>query len=283
MPPSSMLQNERVWVDDPAKRMRNLEVLRRNPDRCQALFVGWCHETARDADPAAIEPDRVLADGLRESLRLAAREHPLLLLLDTCEVLSADLDRWLRTLLAPLCRDETPLLVLIGSRLDPDVALPAGSREGWQIELPRERFRPVPFNDQVSFSVEEIEAALGQFRRPVEWERASLAESLHRVTRGVPLAVRALLDHLGEHGSEEFSSTSWPKGTMTSFPTNARLFVASSGRSPAGCFTTSTWNAGRNARTTCATSSPWPYCNGPTGKSSGNSGPAGVSAIAYAT
>ena len=198
-----MLQNERVWVDDPAKRMRNLEVLRRNPDRCQALFVGWCHETARDADPAAIEPDRVLADGLRESLRLAAREHPLLLLLDTCEVLSADLDRWLRTLLAPLCRDETPLLVLIGSRLDPDVALPAGSREGWQSELPRERFRPVPFNDQVRLSVEEIEAALGQLRRPVEWERGSLAERLHRVTRGVPLAVRALLDDLGEHGRDE--------------------------------------------------------------------------------
>jgi tetratricopeptide (TPR) repeat protein len=198
-----LLQNERVWVDDPAKRMRNLEILRRDSDRCQTLFVAWCHETARDADPAAIEPDRALADGLRESLRLAAREHPLLLLLDTCEVLSADLDRWLRTLLVPLCRDETPLLVLIGSRLDPDVALPAGSREGWQAELPRERFRPVPFNEQVRFSVEEIHAALGQLALPDEPERDLLAARLHRVTRGVPLAVRAVLDDLSEHGRDD--------------------------------------------------------------------------------
>ena len=68
--------------------------------------------------------------------------------------------------------------------------------------MPRERFRPVPFDEQVRFSVEEIEAALGQLMRLVEGARA-LAERLHRVTRGVPLAVRALLDDLGDHGREE--------------------------------------------------------------------------------
>ena len=198
-----MLQNERVWVDDPTKRTRNLDALRRDPDRCQALFVGWCHETARDVDPAVVEPDRLLVDGLRESLRLAAREHPLILLFDTCEVLSADLDRWVRTLLALLCRDETPLLVLIGSRLDPDVAVPAGVREGWQIELPRERFRSVPFNELVRFSVEEIADAVSRTSRPDQRERGALAERLHRVTRGVPLAVRALLDDLAERGRDE--------------------------------------------------------------------------------
>ncbi len=198
-----ILQNEGVWVNDSDKRNRNLELLRRNSERCQTLFAAWCHETARDADAATVEPDRALAEGLRESLRLAAKQHPLLLLLDTCEVLPADLDRWLRTLLIPVCRDETPLLILIGSRLEPDVALPAGSREGWHAELPRDRFRPVPFSDQVRFSVEEIKAALGQLPRPVDRDLGTLAEELHRVTRGVPLAVRALLDDLGEHGRDD--------------------------------------------------------------------------------
>jgi tetratricopeptide (TPR) repeat protein len=195
-----LLQNEGVWVDELEKRARKLETWRRDPERYRSLFVAWCHETARDADLAAIEPDRVLAEGLRESLRLASRGKPLVLLLDTCEVLSADLDRWLRRLLVPLCRDESPLLVLIGSRLAPDVALPAGSREGWQAELPRERFREVPFGELVRFSVEEIEAALGALSRTIEGDPGDVAEEMHRITRGVPLAVRALLD-LHEEGT----------------------------------------------------------------------------------
>ena len=189
-----LLENESLWSDDPAKRTRRLETLFRDTDRHQSVFAAWCHETARDADPAAIEPDRILAEGLQEALRQAAAKSPLLLLLDTCEVLSADLDRWLRRLLIPLCRDETPVLVLIGSRLIPDVAVPAGSREGWQEELPRDRFRPVAFAEAVRFSIEEIETALRTLPRPVTGDIGELAAQLHRITRGVPLAVRAVLD-----------------------------------------------------------------------------------------
>ncbi len=188
-----LLKQEGIWVDDEKKRTRNVENWRRDAKRFQAIFETWCRETARDAENAAINPDGVLAEGLRESLRQAAREKPLLLLLDTCEVLSADLDRWLQNLLAPLCRDETPLLVLIGSRLRPDVALAPGSREGWQAEL-RERFRDVPFAESRRFSVEEIEAALDKLKRPVEGDHGKTAEQLHRITLGVPLALRALLD-----------------------------------------------------------------------------------------
>jgi tetratricopeptide (TPR) repeat protein len=197
-----LLQEEGIWDDDLAKRTRKLETWRRDARRYQGTFAAWCRETARDADSAAIDPDRVLADGLRDSLRRAASARPLVLLLDTGEVLSAELDRWLRHLLVPLCRDESPVLVLIGSRLIPDVALPAGSREGWQAELPRDRFRPIDFGDMVRFSVEEIETALGKLKRPVDGDREEVAERLHRITRGVPLAVRALLD-LHEDGAGE--------------------------------------------------------------------------------
>jgi hypothetical protein len=197
-----LLQEEGIWDDDVAKRTKKLDTWRRDARRYQTTFAAWCHETARDADPAAIDPDNTLADGLRESLRQAAMKQPLILLLDTGEVLSAELDRWLRHLLVPLCRDESPVLVLIGSRLAPDVALSPGSREGWQTELRRERFRPIDFGELVRFSVEEIEAALGTLNRPVEGDRGEMAVRLHRITRGVPLAVRALLD-LHEEGIED--------------------------------------------------------------------------------
>ena len=198
-----LLENEGLWVDDQPRRAANIEAWRRNHDRYESSFVSWCRETARDADPAAIEPNRFLAEGLRASLRRAALEKPLLLLLDTGEVLSQELDGWLRRLLVPLCHDESPLLVLIGSRLLPDVALPGGSRQGWQAELPRERLRTIPFDELVRFSVEEIESALGALAPSVEGDQAIIAEQLHRITRGVPLAVRALLDDLQDGGRSD--------------------------------------------------------------------------------
>ncbi len=197
-----LLDGESVWDDDVAKRARKLEAWQRDPERYRISFLAWCHETARDADAAVIDPDGELVGGLRDALRAAARGKPLILLLDTGEVLSAELDRWLRRLLVPICRDESPALILIGSRLVPDVALSSGSREGWQTEIPRERFRPILIDELFRFSVEEIDAALNTPKQPSVGEAGELAERIHKITRGMPLAVRALLD-FREEGIDE--------------------------------------------------------------------------------
>jgi tetratricopeptide (TPR) repeat protein len=187
-----LLVREGIWDQDAKQRKRKLETWRYDVERYTRTFEAWGHASYHDE--AAIEPDRVLAKGLREALRRAAQQRPLLLLLDTAEVLSDDLDGWLRWLLVPLCSGPTPLLLLVGSRRPPDSHLPAGSREGWLAEVPRQRLRVIPFAESVRFTVKEIEAALKRLQRPVTGSRAALAVRLHQVTRGVPLALRALLD-----------------------------------------------------------------------------------------
>ena len=274
-----LLENEGLWVDDQPRRAANIEAWRRNHDRYESSFVSWCRETARDADPAAIEPNRFLAEGLRASLRRAALEKPLLLLLDTGEVLSQELDGWLRRLLVPLCHDESPLLVLIGSRLLPDVALPGGSRQGWQAELPRERLRTIPFDELVRFSVEEIESALARSRRPSKAIRRSspnsctesLAAFRWRCERSSMISRTA--------GAVIPSSSNSPKRTTTSPWTKVKRFARWLPGSRSGCSTTSIRIASGNERTTCATSSSWPCCNAHTSRFSSIYGPAGASVI----
>ena len=68
-------------------------------------------------------------------------------------------------------------------------------------ELPRDRFRSIPFGELVRFTVDEIEAALDKLARPLEGDHGDVAERLHKTTRGVPLAVRVLLD-LHENGDD---------------------------------------------------------------------------------
>jgi hypothetical protein len=60
--------------------------------------------------------------------------------------------------------------------------------------------RVVPFDERVRFTVNEIEEALDRLRRPIP-DVDGLADRLHAITRGVPLALRALLD-LHEEGAE---------------------------------------------------------------------------------
>lgn len=164
--------------------------------RRERAFEAWARRAASrplgtDAD-AAIVPNQVLGRGLAESLQVASASAPLLLVLDTCEVLSEELERALRSLLTRLVGDRARVLVLIGTRLEPDVGQPPGGRTGWRAELSRV-FREVPFRKNVHFTVDEIDAALGRLARPAP-AVPQLAERLHAVTRGVPLAVRGLFD-----------------------------------------------------------------------------------------
>ena len=203
-----LLGAENLWHDDDTKRDRNIQILRGDRARYRDLFGAWCRETG-ETDSCVICPNRALAEGLREALRKAMQSHPLIVVLDTCEVLSDDLDAWLRELFVPLFREPVPLLVLMGSRLRPDLHQLKGSRRGWLPEIPAAVLRVDDFGELLRFTVHEIESALGRLRRPVEDDTSQLAEVLHRVTLGVPLAVRGLLD-LHENGDPVLQNLSAP-------------------------------------------------------------------------
>ncbi|MVN79297.1 tetratricopeptide repeat protein [Hymenobacter sp. HMF4947] len=196
-----LLRNENLWDVDLARRQQNIMNWWNHSIRYELGFAAWCRAGSHSSDAAVIEPSNVRADALRTALQLAATQHPLLLLFDTCEVLNEELDTWLRRLLVPLLRDETPLLVFVGSRKQPDVDQLSGSRDGWRSELTERRRREIDFAEAKRFTVEEIEAALVSLHTPLVGDCTGIAERLHRLTLGVPLAVRTLLD-LHEDGDE---------------------------------------------------------------------------------
>lgn len=188
-----LLIAETLWHDDRDKRIKKLGLLQKDSVRYREVFGAWCKETGH-TDMAVICPGRARADGLRKSLRDVMQLHPIILLLDTCEILSHDLDAWLRELLAPLLREPLPLLVLIGSRLRPDLHQRQGSRKGWREEIPQAHLTPFDFGEGRRFTVTEIEIAINKLIVPFAGTHSTLSEKLHKTTLGIPIAVRALLD-----------------------------------------------------------------------------------------
>jgi tetratricopeptide (TPR) repeat protein len=160
----------------------------------ERLFRAWCEAkgAAHSDREAVLRPEDLRTSALQESLRLIAQQHPLLLLLDTCECLSARLDRCLRRLISPLCDGNGALLIVIGSRRPPDVGITAG-RDSWRTDVGDVRLRITRFDEDVLFTAEEISQALARTHRAVP-TTVDLAARVRAVTRGVPLAVRLLLD-----------------------------------------------------------------------------------------
>ncbi|MGR9087032.1 MAG: tetratricopeptide repeat protein [Gammaproteobacteria bacterium] len=195
------LSKHNLWAE--GDKLRNkLESLRTDQNLHHAVFVAWFENgggSASDPD-AVIRPDALRVNALQACMRNLAEEAPLVLILDTCEVIPLDLERWLRQLIAPLCDGRTAFLVLYGSRSLPDVAERPGSREVWRAVVGEERWRSIPFDEDVRFTVQEIARALRTVEPPVD-DPESLAERLHRITLGVPLAFRSLLD-LHEEGDD---------------------------------------------------------------------------------
>ncbi len=171
----------------------------------ERLFAAWFDAGGGSADDpdAVLRPDSLRVGALQACMRsLCSASAPLLLVLDTCEVIATDLERWLRQLVAPLCDGATPFLAIFGSRSAPDVAEPPGSREVWRSAVGEERWREVPFDEGVRFSVEEIALALARVVPRVA-DADGLAAKLHGITLGVPLALRSLIDMHSE-GSPVF-------------------------------------------------------------------------------
>ena len=115
------------------------------------------------------------------------------MIFDTCEVLSEDMDRWVRNMLVPLCDGCCAILVLFGSRLSPDVGERPGDKRGWRAEIGDGLWRRVRFDRDVHFTVGEIQQAVGKLRRKIS-DGEAIASRLHEITRGVPLAVRGRFD-----------------------------------------------------------------------------------------
>ena len=202
----------RIALSDKALRTngdgvaKSLDELQKNASLRKEVFDRWFEDGGGStADPEAVlRPDVLRTQALQESIRsVATSKAPLVLVLDTCEHLTDELERSLRQLIAPLCDGALPLLVLLGGRLPPDRWEPLGSREHWRALVGEERWRSAPFDEGVRFTVQEIQQSLQRVTPPVR-ESEELAERLLNITLGVPLALRSLID-LHEGGSDVLS------------------------------------------------------------------------------
>ena len=189
------LVQSRLWHEDKNELEHSLKQLSYDADLREHVFRKWFNlagEVVKDRE-ATLDSNRIRISAMHECIRNVARKRPLVVMFDTCELLSGHLDRLLRRLFAAVCDGKTPILILIVSRLAPDVAEPPGSREGWRADIGDERWRSFAFDEDVRFTVYEIERALEKLKNPVP-QVDGLAEALQRITLGVPLALRSLLD-----------------------------------------------------------------------------------------
>ncbi|MEM7560495.1 MAG: tetratricopeptide repeat protein, partial [Planctomycetota bacterium] len=197
-----LLYDESLRSDDKDEQKRLLDELRANRVEYDTLFGTWCQSEAVEVSDldAASRPTNLLLDGLVRSIRKSANEMPLLLMLDTCEVIShrPHLEYWLRRIVSQLCDGKTPILIQIVSRLKPDAGTVPGRRKGWS-EISDRLVSVVDFNaDNCLLSRAEIEHGLRRLEPKVD-ETQELSKQVFQVTLGVPLAVGSLFDmHLDQ-------------------------------------------------------------------------------------
>jgi tetratricopeptide (TPR) repeat protein len=179
---------------DTAARFRQLRELRTDHSRISGLFENWVARLlGSSASTPLARPVQYLADSLRECMADCGNLRPLLLVLDTCELLSIELDFWLRYVTTPLLTNTEGVLVLIGSRLRPDSEIVPGAKDGWRTAVPQARMRVEAFNENVALTVLDTEQLL-QHTFPDRSLTQDLAERLHEITQGVPLALRVVLE-----------------------------------------------------------------------------------------
>jgi hypothetical protein len=144
------------------------------------------------ADPAICRPDEVLAGAMQQCLRAATSRAPFVLILDTCEYLSAKMHLALRRAITPLLREGNRCILVIASRSYPDVEteLEYGS---WLTEVPEPRRRIVPFDRHFRFTIEEIANVVSNASPAAPDELHSIARALWWLTMGLPMAIEPLV------------------------------------------------------------------------------------------
>jgi len=183
-----------LWFPDPRRRVRAINRIQNNPIEWEELFATWAEQwLGPEADEAVTQPDELLCRTLRECIRRLGARSPIFLILDTCELLKQEHVRWLLRLVADLINGTTSLLLLVGSRSRPDAFVEPGDKRGWRHEIDTARFRIIPFDNDVHFTIDEIRQALDRLVPPAP-SNPNLAAMLHRITLGVPLGVNVLLE-----------------------------------------------------------------------------------------
>ena len=162
-----------------------------------SLFRRWIDEGGFEFDDreASLDDARLRHEALLSCLTKLSEQAPLLLVFDTCEVLSAPAEQALRGLLAELCDRRKPVLVLIASRLAPDVGAVPGVKDTWRDSLGDDRLKIERFDD-LTLTTTEIEDYLRRYVPALE-KPEEVAPRLQRITLGVPLAVRVLVEMEG--------------------------------------------------------------------------------------
>jgi len=175
----------------------------------EEIFIQWYHQgggAVSDRD-AALDPDGLRVTALQACIAELSSRTPLVLVLDTCEILQmaeqADLDGWLRKLVVPLCQGQLPFMLIVASRLQPDTGVRAGARDSWRERLEGGRLRATHFDEGQRFTAREISVAAAKLSHVSEPD-PELVDKIHRLTLGVPLAVRILFDECAgdPHGLE---------------------------------------------------------------------------------
>ena len=205
------LEERRLWSEDADTLKRRLRELGRDAGELADVRELWRSKTVGpNAAAALVSPTSVLADGLRASLEAASLRRPLLLVLDSCELLAPDCDRWLRWIVCNLLVSDTRLGVIIGSESRPDYRARVGARETWHNKVP-EHLRDESF-DELLFTDGEIAEVLALSPYPINPSDA-LVRRLQELTRGVPLALGVVLDALsnGPHVLEELEREGEPE------------------------------------------------------------------------
>jgi Flp pilus assembly protein TadD len=178
-------------------RLTTLTMLRDESLRAQ-VFEQWCDReggVVSDRE-AVLDPDGLRLHAVRDCLRKLAAHRPLVLLLDTCELLKSvtavDLDGVLRNLIVPLCTGPLPFLLAIASRFPPDAGSVPGTRDSWRDRLSPQHLCATPFDESLRFTSDEISMAASKLNLVAV--SGEVARRIHQVTLGVPLAVRTLFD-----------------------------------------------------------------------------------------
>lgn len=194
-----VLEEQGILSQSPERRIQQIRNLKQDYRRLDQILETWAIERFGVGDNDAIlRPDKIRAEALRKCIRQLCRTSPLIIVLDTCELLDQKLDRFLLDFFAPLIDGSLPLTLLIGSRRAPDTFAKAGESSTWNNQIGRRRFRSIDFDEGFHFTISEIENYLN--RLGFLSESNDLAGMLHRVTLGVPLALRVLLDDVRDGG-----------------------------------------------------------------------------------
>lgn len=142
-------------------------------------------------------PDQQLARALVSSLEAGANDQPLCILFDTCEVLSLDLEEWLRdSIVCPASETNLPLIFIVSGRYDQyreRQAVQADGSNRYTKGYADRLIDPAPVRwDMSRFADPEISDYLVQHRFDSKQELVDFVQSL---SKGIPYAVQLVVCH----------------------------------------------------------------------------------------